>query len=81
MQFSFTYIETTEGPQKTATHICFVKLYFQTISFKLREHFNNRNSEADVSGHDVKSLKAKESALKLEEHFQNWVLFLLTNHF
>ena len=31
----------------------------ETISFKLREHFNNRNSGADVSSHDVKSLKAK----------------------
>ena len=25
----------------------------------MQEHFNNRNSGADVSGHDVKSLKAK----------------------
>ena len=66
---------------KTATHICFVILYFQTIAFKFREHFNNRNSGADVSGHDVKSLKQKESALNLEEHFKRWVLFLLTNHF
>ena len=68
-------------PAKTATHICFVMLNFQTISFKLQEHFYNRNSGADVSGHDVNHWKQKESALKLEENFQSLVLFLLTNHF
>ena len=44
---------------KNTAHICFVILYFQKISFKLREHFNNRNSGADVSGHNVEPLKAK----------------------
>ena len=48
-------------------HICFVILYFQNISFKLREHFNNQNSEADVSDHGVKSLKAKRIRFKTQE--------------
>ena len=37
---------------------------FQTILFKLRENFNNRNIGADVSGHDVKKLKAKRIRFK-----------------
>ena len=31
----------------------------------MQEHFNNRNSGADVSGHDVKSLKAKRIHFKI----------------
>ena len=30
----------------------------------MQEHFNNRKSGADVSGHDVKSLKAKRICFK-----------------
>ena len=33
----------------------------------MREHFNNRNIGADVSGHDVKSLKAKRIRYKTLE--------------
>ena len=40
-------------------NICFVILYIQTKSFKLQEHFKNRNSGTDVLGHDHESLKAK----------------------
>ena len=43
----------------------FCKIYFQTISFKLQEYFNNQNSGADVSGHDVKSSKAKRIRFKI----------------
>ena len=30
----------------------------------MREHFNNRNFRADVSGHDVKPMKAKRIRFK-----------------
>ena len=49
---------------KNCNAYLFVILYFQTISFKLRKLFNNRNSGADVSGHDIKSYKAKRISFK-----------------
>ena len=48
---------------KNRNAYCFVVLYFQTISFNLRENFDNWNSGADVPGHDVQSLKAKKNPL------------------
>ena len=67
MQLIFICTETTEGLQKPSRIFCFVILYFQTISFKLQEHFNNRNSGIEVSSHDDKSLKAKRIRFKTRE--------------
>ena len=75
MQLNFTFFKTTEGFQKLQRIFVFVILYFQTISFKLREHFNKRNIGADFSGHDVKSLKAKIVRFKTRGTLP------LTNHF
>ena len=82
VQFGFTFTETTEGLQKPQCMFC--NIVFSNASLnpsKLQEHFNNRHGEADVSGHDVNLLKAKGSALNHKEHFQSWVLYLLTNHY
>ena len=60
VQFGFTCTETTKGLQKP--HCMFYNIIFSKANLKpskLREHFNNRHDEVDVSGHDVESLKAK----------------------
>ena len=82
MHFGFTCTEKTEGLQKPQCMFC--NIVFSNANLKpskLREHFNSRRGGADVSGHDVESLKAKGSPLNHEENFQNWILYLLTNHF
>ena len=60
MKFGFTCFETTEGLQKPQCIFCNVVFSNANLKpSKLREHFNNRHGGADVSGHDVESLKAK----------------------
>ena len=60
VQFGFTCTETTEGLQKPQCIFCNVVFSNANLKpSKLREHFNNRHGGADVSGHDVESLKAK----------------------
>ena len=46
-----------------------LRFYFQTLSFKLWEHFNNLNSGEDFLGHDFKSLKAKRIRFKTRGTF------------
>ena len=60
VKFGFTCTETTEGLQKPQCIFCNVVFSNANLKpSKLREHFNNRHGGADVSGHDVESLKAK----------------------
>ena len=49
MQFGFTCTETIEGPVFSNENL---------KPLKLREHFNNWHGGADVSGHNIESLKA-----------------------
>ena len=62
VQFGFTCSETTEGLQKRQYMFCTIVFSNANLKLsKLREHFNNRHGGADVSDHDVKSLKAKRT--------------------
>ena len=59
VQFGFTCTETIEGLQKPQCMFCLI--VFSNINFKpskLQEHFKNGHGGANVSGHDVESLKA-----------------------
>ena len=54
MQFGLACTETTEGLQKM--QCLFFNVVISNASFitsKLKHHFNNQHSGADVSGHDV----------------------------
>ena len=60
VQFGFTCFKTSKGLQ--TPHCMFCNTVFSKANMKLSElqdHFKNRHSEANVSGHDVKPLKAK----------------------
>ena len=59
VQFGFTCTETNEALQKLQCMFC--NIVFSNTNLKpskLQEPLNNRHCGADVSGHDVESLKA-----------------------
>ena len=76
VQLGCTCNETTGGLRKPQCILCNVVFSNGSLKpCKLRDHFNNQNGGADVSGHDVKSLKAKIVCFKTRGTLP------LTNHF
>ena len=70
VKFGFTCTETTEGLQ--IPHCMFCNTVFSNANlkpFELQDHFKNQHGEANVSGHDLKSLKAKRIRFELQRTF------------
>ena len=70
VQFGFTCAETTEGLQKPYCMFC--NTVFSNANLNPSElwyHFKNRHGEANVSDHDVKSLKAKRVGFESRRTF------------
>ena len=61
VQFDFTCTKTTEGLQKPQCMFCnivFLNAYLKPSV--LQDHFNSRNGEANVSGHDAEFKNKKD---------------------
>ena len=70
VQFGFICSETTEGLK--IKHCMFFNTVFSNANLKpsdLQDHFKIRLGEANVSGHDVKSLKAKRIRFESRKTF------------